>query len=89
MSYLKQPLSSSFQILAAILQCDPEDIQPDGLQHFFELCLKEHDFYFDYSDDENVRLSGKEEFSILEATLREHPEFSELWTDYLATKELR
>ena len=89
MSLIKQSLSSSFQTLAAILQCDPEDIQPDSLKFYFEACLKEHDFYFDYSDDSNVYQRGKEELSLLEATLREHPEFSELWTDYLATKELK
>ena len=89
MSLIKKPLSSPFQTLAAILQCGPEDIQPDSLKYYFEACLKEHDFYFDYSDDENVRLRGKEELSILEITLREHPKFSELWTDYLATKEIK
>ena len=89
MSYLKQSLSSSFQTLAGILQCDSEDIQPDSLKYYFELCLKEHDFYFDYSDNSHVYQRGKEELSILELALREHPEFSELWTSYLATKELK
>ena len=89
MSLIKKPLSSSFQTLAGILQCDPEDIQPDSLKYYFELCLKEHDFYFDYSDNSHVYQRGKEELSILELALREHPEFSELWTSYLATKELK
>lgn len=89
MSLIKKPLSSSFQTLAAILRCDPEDIQPDSLQFYFEACLKEHDFYFDYSNDSHVYQRGREELSILEHVLREHPEFSELWTSYLATKEIR
>ncbi len=89
MSYIQQQLSSSFKTLAGILQCDPEDIQPDSLQYYFKLCLGEHDFYFDYSDDSNVYQRGKEELAILEHALREHPEFSELWTDYLLTKEIK
>lgn len=82
-------LAKPFQQLSTLLSFDASLLEIDELQKTFEEALLQHDFFFDYRDDHNVYQRGLQEYSILQEVLRRHPEFSEIWTDYILKKQAR
>jgi hypothetical protein len=49
----------------------------------FERMIKEHDYYFDYSDDGNVWRKGRDEREAIEKYTKEHPECKAIWDAFV------
>lgn len=80
-------LSQTFQQLAGTLSIDLEDLETEEVKILFEKAIKEHDYFYDYSDDLRVYDRGQAELNIiLEHTSREK-ELYEIWRDFCKEKD--
>lgn len=55
----------------------------------YETRLKNHDWYFEYSDDHRVWRKGKDTYTALQFIARKHPVYAaafKLWADYIFKK---
>lgn len=52
----------------------------------FDVLMRRHDFYYDYSDDNSVWRRGNQERSEIMTIVKSHPTFSAMWDAFCETK---
>jgi len=83
-------LSQNFQNLNGLLYVDPEDLEMDYMTDIFQKALKEHDFFYSYSDDSSVYNRGRLESIIIDETVARHKKkFEPIYQAYCKMKEGR
>lgn len=88
MTTLLETLNKDFQNLNGLLYVDPEDLEMDYMTDIFQKALKEHDFFYSYSDDASVYNRGRLESIIIDETVARHKKkFEPIYQAYLKEKE--
>lgn len=72
-------LSQTFRQLAGTLSIDPDDLEFDEVKRLFEKAIKEHDYFYDYSDDLRVYDRGQAELNIILEHTNRDKDLYEIW----------
>lgn len=86
MSFSNFSLAPCFLHLAAILAMDAEDQELPTLTASFKECIKQHDFFYQGSDNISKHNKGMQELSIIERAMREQSYLRPLWEELCKEK---
>ena len=85
--YSKFVLSPVFQSLAGTLSVDPDDLEMEEVTRLFKEAIRQHDYFYDMSDDLSVYDKGQAELNIiLEHTSRDK-DLHDIWVEFCQEKD--